>query len=84
MAGSAWRVRVAQDLEGEGEQGVAGQDRGRLVEGEVQGRAAAAHRVVVHRRQIVMHQRVAMDAFERAGGGQRVGLVHAKQTRRIR
>ena len=72
MAGSGWVLGVAQDLEGERQKGVAGQDGGRLVEGEVQGRAAAADGVVVHRRQVVMHQRVAMDAFERASGGKRM------------
>ena len=74
---------IAQDLEGEGEQRVAGKDGGRLVEGDMQGRAAAADGVVVHRRQIVMHQRVAMHAFERASGGQGVVRRHAKHSRRF-
>ena len=51
-----------QHVEGEGEQAVAGQDRGRLVEGLVRGRPAAAQVVVVHRRQVVVHQRIAMHA----------------------
>ena len=76
-------ARVAQDLEGQRQKGVAGQDGGRLVEGDVQGRAPAAQRVVVHRRQVVMHQRVAMDAFERAGGGKRVVFLDAEQSRRF-
>ena len=48
----AW---VAQDLEGKRQKGVAGQDGGCLVEREVESRAAAAHGVVVHRREVVMH-----------------------------
>ncbi len=56
----AW---VAQDLEGKRQEGVAGKDRGRLAEGDMKGRAAAADGVVVHGRQVVMHQGVAMDAF---------------------
>ena len=74
---------IAQDLEGEGEQRVAGKDGGRLVEGDMQRGPAAADCVVVHRRQIVMHQGVAMHAFERASGGQGVFWRHAKHSRRF-
>ena len=49
----------------------------------MQRRAPAADGIVVHGRQIVMHQRVAMDAFERAGGIERGFLLHAEQTRRL-
>jgi hypothetical protein len=45
--------------------------------------AAAADGVIVHGGQVVMHQRVAMDAFERASGGKRFLLRNAKQTRRF-
>ena len=40
----------------------------------VQGRPAAAQIAVVHRRQVVMDQRIAVDAFER-GAGQQRGLA---------
>ena len=60
---------VAQDLEGEREKGIARQDGCRLIESEVKGWTAAAYRVIVHRRQVVMNQRVAMDAFERGAAG---------------
>jgi hypothetical protein len=43
----------------------------------------AAHGVIVHGRQIVMHEGVAMDAFKRARSGKRVFLIDAKQTRRF-
>ena len=39
---------VGEDLEGQGVERVAGEDRGRFVEGAVQGRLAAAQIVVVH------------------------------------
>ena len=67
--GIGMRLRIAQNFEGERQQRVAGKDGGRLVEGDMQRGAAAADGVVVHRRQIVMHQGVAMHAFERASGG---------------
>ena len=69
-------MRVAHNLEGESEQSIAGKDRRRLVEGDMHGGPSAAQRIVVHGWQIVMHERVAMDAFERAGYGKRVVLAH--------
>ena len=66
------RLRIAQDLEGQRQQCIAGQDGGCLVEGDMQRGTAAADGVVVHRRQIVMHQGVAMHAFERASRGKGV------------
>ena len=59
---------VAQDLEGEGQQRVACEDGGRLVEGLVRGGLAAAQVVVVHGRKVVMHQRIAVHAFECGAG----------------
>ena len=56
---------LGQDVEGEGLQGIAGEDRGRLVEGLVHGRPAAAQIIIVHGRQVVMDERIAVDAFER-------------------
>ena len=37
-------------------QGIADQDGGRLIKGAMAGRAAAAQVIVVHRRQIIVHQ----------------------------
>ena len=59
---SGWVSGRAQHVEGEGQQPVTGEDRGRLVEFLVRGRTAAAEIVVVHGRQVVMHQRIAMHA----------------------
>ncbi|MNS71255.1 hypothetical protein D3C72_1046190 [compost metagenome] len=76
-------IFVQDDVEGGGLQGVAGQDGGRLVIGDVQGRTPAAHVVVVHRRQIVMHQRIGVDAFQGAGGAQHGALVHLEHPARL-
>jgi hypothetical protein len=62
---------IGQYVEGQRQQAVAGEDGGRFVEGPVHGRLAAAKIVVVHGRQIVMDQRIAMHAFQRRGDPQR-------------
>src|SRR5215467_14043841 len=49
----------------------------------MKGRPAAAQRVVVHGGQVVMHQRVAMDAFESRRGGQGLLFRDAKELRRL-
>ena len=73
-----------------GEEAVAGEDRDVLAELDVRGRQAAAQLVVVHRRQVVVDQRVGVDQLdragdrqealglgaERAGGGQREDRAH--------
>jgi len=64
---------AADDVEGERQQGIAGEDRGGVVIGLVQRGPAPAQIAVVHRRQIVMDQRIAVDAFQR-GAGQQSGL----------
>ena len=55
-------------LEGEREQGIADQDRCRLVEGDMAGRLAAAKVVVVHRRQVVMDERIGVHHLDGGGG----------------
>ena len=57
-----------QDCEGQGLEGVAGEDGGGLVEGLVAGRAAAAQVVVVHGREVVMDQGIGVDQLDGAGG----------------
>ena len=64
------RLRPRQDVEGERQQPVAGEDRGRLVERLVRGRPAAPQVVIVHRGQVVMHERIAVHEFERGAGHQ--------------
>ena len=65
---------AGDDVERQRQQPVAGEDRGGVVGLLVQRRPAAAQIAVVHRRQIVMDQRIAVDAFER-GAGQQRGLA---------
>src|SRR3990170_3550213 len=74
---------VAQDFEGKRQKGIAGKNGGCLIEGDMERGAATPDGVVVHGGQVVMHQRVAMHAFERASGGKGVLLLDAKQTRRF-
>ena len=60
--------QAGQGLEGDGTQGVAGQNCHGLPEHNVVGGTAAAQVVVVHGRQVVVDQRIGMDHLERAGG----------------
>ena len=52
-----------------GEQGVAAQDRHALAKNLVAGGPAAAQVVVVHAGQVVVHQRIGVQDFHRAGRG---------------
>jgi hypothetical protein len=63
-----------EDAEGVRQEGVAGEDRHRLAEDRVARRAPAPEVVVVHRRQVVVHERVGVDHLERARDRQHVGL----------
>ena len=80
-AGSGWVSRARQDVEGEGQQAIAGEDGGRFVEFLVRRRLPAPQVVIVHRRQVVVHQRVAMHAFERRAGHQRLLARDLEQRR---
>ena len=70
-----------QHVEGEREQAVADEDCGRFIERAVHGRPPAPQVVVVHRRKIVVHQRVAMHAFECGADHQRAFARRPEQTR---
>ena len=83
MAGSGLVEGAAEDLEGDGEQAVAYEDRRRLVKGLVHGRTSPAHVVVVHGGEVVMHERVAMHAFERASSVERGLLIDPEQLCRL-
>ena len=76
-------LRTAQYIEGKCLKRVAGKDRGRLAERDMRRGAAAPDRIVIHGGKIVMHQRVAMHAFERGAGVERILLRHAEQPRRF-
>ena len=68
-----------QGVEGESQKPVAGENRGRLIVGLVYGRLAAAQFVVVHGRQVVVHQRITVHAFERRTRHQRMLARHTEQ-----
>ncbi len=82
-AGSASVVIARDEFEREREQRVAGENRGRLVESAVHGRPAAPQLVVVHGRQIVMHQRIAVHALDRRRRAHRLGFRNAEQRRAL-
>ena len=66
-AGSSASRRSAMQLERQRLQGVAHQQRGRLVVFDVHRGLAAAQDVVVHAGHVVVHQRIGMDHFHRRG-----------------
>ena len=69
-AGGDRRLQAGgQRLEGQRLEGVAAEDRRRLVERPVAGGDAPAQVVVVHRRQVVVDERIGMDHLHRRGGG---------------
>ncbi len=81
-AGRRRKIRrlVGEDVEGVGEKRIAGEDGGRIVVGLVDGRLAPAKVVVVHGRQVVMDERIAVDAFERGGHAKDGRPGHAEQS----
>ena len=68
-----------ENVEGEGEQRVAREYGGCFVECLVCCRTTSSQVVVVHRRQIVMRQRVAMHAFQRRPRHQRMRMRYTEQ-----
>ncbi len=66
---------LGEQLEGHGEQRVAHEDRGGLVELDVHGRTTAALVVVVHRGQVVVHERVGVHQLDRRRCGQGEGPI---------
>ena len=63
-----------EDLERQRQQRVAGKHRRRLVKGLVNGRLAAPEIVIVHAGQVVMDQRITVDALERRRRAQQAFL----------
>ena len=72
------RGRGREQREGFCVQTIAGENRDAVAVDHVQRRPASSQRVVVHRRQIVVNQRVGVNQLDRAGGGQgeaeRIGI----------
>ena len=77
----AMRIGIGQHLERHRQQTVAGEHRGRVVELLVAGRPAAPQIAVVHRRQIVVDQRIGVDHLDRRRDLQGAAPRHAEQLR---
>ncbi len=58
------RFFIGQYFKGQIVKAVTGQNRRRLIKSLVDRRLTPAHVIIIHRRKIVMHQRVNMDAFD--------------------
>ena len=58
--------RIGHDFEGIGEQAVTRQNGRGLIIGLVDSRPAATQIIIIHGRQIIMDQRIAMDHFNGA------------------
>jgi len=67
---SAGGGSVAEDLEGDGKEGIAGEDGDAFAEDLMIGRPAAAEVIVIHAGEIVVDERVGVDAFDGTGVGQ--------------
>ena len=73
-----------QHLESQGQQGVARKDGRPVIERLVHRRPAAAHLVVVHGRQVVVHQGVAVHQLQGGCRIQRNLRRHVEEGRRLR
>src|SRR5690606_18544180 len=69
------RGGIGHQLECKRQQRIAGEDGGRFVILAMQRRTAAAEIVIVHGRQIVMHEAVSVHAFDCARGAQQGAFV---------
>ncbi len=72
-----------QNVEREGQQAVARKDRGCFVEGLVRRRPPTPQIVIVHRRQVVMHERIAVHELDRAPDHQRPRASPLEQPGRL-
>ena len=77
--GSEWVSGSASTSKARGLQRVAGEDRGRLVEGAVRGGLAAPKVVVVHGGQVVMHQGIGVQHLDRGSDPRRAGWRDREQ-----
>jgi hypothetical protein len=77
------RIAIHQHLEGAGEQRVTGQNGGRLVEGAMAGGLAATKIVIIHRRQVVMNQRIGVQHLDRGRDSRGTGRRHGENMRHL-
>ena len=82
-SGLACGLFVRQHFEGLGQQAVTGQDGRGLVELAVDRRPATPQVGIVHGRQIVVDETVAVHHFDGGGGSQRTDLRHIEQARAV-
>ena len=75
------RFLPRQDVEGKRQQAIAGENRGRFVVFLVRRRLPAPQVVIVHGRQVVVHQRIAMHAFQGRTGHQSLPARDREQCR---
>jgi hypothetical protein len=73
--------RLRQNLEGNRKQGVAGEHRGRLVEGHMSRRQPPPQIIIVHAGQIVVDQGIGVQNLDGSGHPQSAGGIDAKQGR---
>src|SRR6185295_15117212 len=59
-------------------QSVAGENRGGFVELYVTGRAATTQFIIIHRRQVIMNQRIGVNHLQRAGGANQSLVTRAE------
>ena len=83
MVGRKRGCLISDDVEGKRQQAVAGKDGRRLVEGLVHGGLAAAQIVIVHRRQVIVDERIAVNAFEGRRHAQRRLFIGTKEGRAL-
>ena len=75
---------LRENFERDGEQRVAREDGDAFAEDLVRGRPAAAEVVVVHAREVVVDERVGVDALDGAGGGEWLLRPSRRRLRRRR
>ena len=73
---------IGEDLERQGMQAVAGQDRRGFIKRLMHGRLPAAHVVIVHARQIVVDQRVDVDRLDSGTDADGAVLINGEQAGR--
>ena len=74
-------IGATEDFEGKGQKRVAGKDGGRLIEGAMERRTAAAQIIIIHGGKIVMDQRIAMHAFKGCSDRQSTGRRDVEEPR---
>jgi hypothetical protein len=70
-----------ENVESEGEQTVTSQDRSCFIERLVRRRFPSPEVVVIHGREVIMHQRITVDAFQRGTREQRSLARDVEQSR---